>query len=64
MLSAQFAIVTVLLLPYLSVVARQSREYYSDECSPSCQVSDHYDLLFLPKRFVLFGYESCRVSEQ
>lgn len=64
MLTAQFAIVTVLLLPYLSVAARQSREYYSDECSPSCQVSDHYDLLFLPKRFVLFGYESCRVSEQ
>ena len=38
MLTAQFAIVTVLLLPYLSVTARQSREYYSDECSPSCQV--------------------------
>ena len=38
MLTAQFAIVTVLLLPYLSVAARQSREYYSDECSPSCQV--------------------------
>ena len=64
MLTAQFAILTVLLLPYLSVVARQSREYYSDECSPSCQVSDHYNLLSLPKRFVLFGYESCRVSEQ